>query len=106
MESRWVLTDTWNGGRQTDPQTLFVSWSDGDEGHNECFHWVQRNKPYSFSEGIANQGLKLERVSIGRLMHLPLGKQEIRELLGATLHGPLPMLTMSRVFATLAKMLP
>ena len=33
----------------------------------------------------------------------PLTNAEIRELLRATLHGPLPVATMSRVFATLAE---
>lgn len=32
-----------------------------------------------------------------------LSNEEIRELLGATLHGPLPTGTMSRVFATLSE---
>lgn len=32
----------------------------------------------------------------------PLTDDEIRELLSATLHGPLPTATMHRVFATLA----
>lgn len=35
--------------------------------------------------------------------HTPLSDTEILELLGVTLHGPLPMITMSRVFATLAE---
>lgn len=34
----------------------------------------------------------------------PLSDREIDDLLGATLHGPLPMDTMSRVFATLAEL--
>lgn len=105
MENRWVLTDTWSGGKQT-PETLFVSSCDGNEGHNECMSWVHRNKSYSLSEGIEHQGLKVELVPVDKLAYIPLGKQEIRELLGATLHGPLPKLMTSRIFATLAKLLP
>ena len=36
-------------------------------------------------------------------MSEPLSVQEIRELLGATLHGPLPNATMQRVFSTLTQ---
>lgn len=35
--------------------------------------------------------------------HAPLADDEIRDLLSATLHGPLPVATMSRVFATIAQ---
>ena len=35
----------------------------------------------------------------------PLTEEEIQEILGATLHGPLPTKTMHRVFATLAEYL-
>lgn len=105
METRWVLTDTWNGGARGH-ETLFTSSYDGDEGYEECVRWVHRNKSYSFGEGIAHQGLRVDKVPLRELVQMPLGKQEIRELLSATLHGPLPALMMSRVFATLANMLP
>lgn len=34
---------------------------------------------------------------------MPLTNEEIRDLLGATLHGPLPSRTMSRMFATISE---
>lgn len=37
-----------------------------------------------------------------KMLYKPLTNAEIKELLSATLRGPLPMQTMSRVFATLA----
>jgi hypothetical protein len=34
----------------------------------------------------------------------PLNNAEIKDLLGATLHGPLPVQTMSRVFSSLSEL--
>lgn len=38
------------------------------------------------------------------LIFTPLTNREIRDMLGSTLHGPLPKETMSRVFASLAEL--
>ena len=58
---RWQIVNTWNGGKGG-RVAVFTSISAGTAGHNECFVWLQRNTPFSFSEATSRQGYVLEQV--------------------------------------------
>jgi hypothetical protein len=56
---RFRIINTWNGGAGG-LVVVFTSKDTGPAGHNECFKWIHRNTPFSFSEAITRQGYKVE----------------------------------------------
>ncbi len=56
---RWQIVDTWNGG-EGGRKVVFTSAQTGNEGHNECFAWVHRNRSQSFDWETRHGGLKVE----------------------------------------------
>jgi hypothetical protein len=59
LETRWRIINTWNGG--TGGLVVeYTSKERGSAGHNECFEWIIKNKPFSFHEALTNQGYKVE----------------------------------------------
>lgn len=56
---RWQIVDTWNGGKGGS-KVVYISKSEGNAGHNECFKWIHDHTSFSFHEATTNQGYKVE----------------------------------------------
>jgi len=53
------IVDTWNGGAGG-RVSRFTSDLQGLEAWNECFEWILKHTPFSFTEATTNQGLEVE----------------------------------------------
>ena len=59
---KWRVLNTWNGGAGG-IVVEFESQRGGPAGHNECFEWIIKHKPFSFHEAVTRQGYKIEQVT-------------------------------------------
>jgi hypothetical protein len=58
---KYRIVNTWNGGKGG-RKIEFVSTEEGEAGHNQCFKWIHRHTPFSFSEATGGQGYVIEPV--------------------------------------------